>query len=701
MDHQQNYNGIPALDRTFRPDATFGRTGDSSSHPSEPQEHYASHVDPVFNEHGRIASTMDSQAAVHTIPAPAQDDTAIAEERHQSEDDPPRAASTDPGQDTVPPEDTEWQPEKLNPTTMREPTATIPARPPPRSGGARGGRAGGMSLALLIEEGILEPGEDVLTVEYKGEKYYGNLLPDGRITCPRHLPRSVQEPFESPSRFSVEVKQILNPSRKADDGWKSIKYQGRFLEYYKHEYIRQKFPGEASLPPLEPRAAKRARMSTDHGGVPSSFRFGRPTDAFMVERPRRVRRAPPRFAALGADDEYALQPLEKYAPGKQPFAVRVSPAAVAMMDFHAHLCMNEVIGILAGTWNPSTQELNIVRAYPVKELETEDDSINVEMCPEDQVARMYDAEQIGLKMVGWYHSHPWFATLPSTIDVYNQVLQQHAHRQEDAAGPSSSEPKSREADGNGRVSSLMQGVGASLDASPNVSGALNLHDKAVEETGTEERETEGPSEPYVAAIVGPYDPSLTSSNASITWFYVDHRPGVVPTEGQRPDDVGCVAKELMVQDLLEPLGQLENLSNFKNDMEQLAKRYAELPDRANLLGLWREDKTCLDKLVESVVSRLGKEHQVLDPKRIENFAFKLGLSTQAVWNVYGKPLSSIHRPAASGVTGATSQGGSEGVTAGVPSLLASAASEGRGEETEGSEETDDIDDEPISEDETI
>ncbi len=39
----------------------------------------------------------------------------------------------------------------------------------------------------------------------------------------------------------------------------------------------------------------------------------------------------------------------------QPFHVVVAPAAQLMMDFHAHLSTSEVIGILGGSWDPSSQ----------------------------------------------------------------------------------------------------------------------------------------------------------------------------------------------------------------------------------------------------------------------------------------------------------------------------------------------------------
>jgi hypothetical protein len=37
--------------------------------------------------------------------------------------------------------------------------------------------------------------------------------------------------------------------------------------------------------------------------------------------------------------------------GTQPFALKVSPDALVVMDFHAHLLWREIIGFLAGHWD--------------------------------------------------------------------------------------------------------------------------------------------------------------------------------------------------------------------------------------------------------------------------------------------------------------------------------------------------------------
>ncbi len=63
-------------------------------------------------------------------------------------------------------------------------------------------------------------GRHVLEVPYKGESEMADVTADGAIIWKG-------QKFTSPSAFSVAVKRMYNPKRKADDGWKSVKYNGR------------------------------------------------------------------------------------------------------------------------------------------------------------------------------------------------------------------------------------------------------------------------------------------------------------------------------------------------------------------------------------------------------------------------------------------------------------------------------------------
>ncbi len=50
------------------------------------------------------------------------------------------------------------------------------------SAAPRRGR-GGVSLGLLLEEGLLAPGDGVLSVDYKQRRTLADLCGDGRIKC--------------------------------------------------------------------------------------------------------------------------------------------------------------------------------------------------------------------------------------------------------------------------------------------------------------------------------------------------------------------------------------------------------------------------------------------------------------------------------------------------------------------------------------
>ena len=87
-------------------------------------------------------------------------------------------------------------------------------------------RRPGVTLKRLVDEGVLVPGEGVFRCEYKGMVSVGELTEDGRISWEGLM-------FDSPSAWSIHLKRLVTPNRKADDGWKTIKYEGKFLEHFK------------------------------------------------------------------------------------------------------------------------------------------------------------------------------------------------------------------------------------------------------------------------------------------------------------------------------------------------------------------------------------------------------------------------------------------------------------------------------------
>lgn len=148
--------------------------------------------------------------------------------------------------------------------------------------------------------------------------------------------------------------------------------------------------------------------------------------------------------------------------GPQPFKLNVLPAAELIMDVHSHLFVDEVIGFLGGQWDEETRTITVERAFPARALSQSGRKgrVSVEMDPESEVALREQIRNAGMRVVGWYHSHPLFVTLPSIKDCINQSLYQMMFS------------------------------------------------------------TDRASTPFVGAIVGPYDPLLPLEVSDLRWFHV-------------------------------------------------------------------------------------------------------------------------------------------------------------------------------------
>lgn len=142
------------------------------------------------------------------------------------------------------------------------------------------------------------------------------------------------------------------------------------------------------LPPM-PRKVKTlaATMPRAPTAAPSSTAIC-PVDS--QQRSRRDVRAPPRHSGIYGLDHTMMQ-LEAYSKpagekgiDAQPFAVDVHPAVVAAMDIHAHMCQNEVIGVLGGTYESDAGRLQVLRAVSVQEGPLDVGHTDVEMDAADQ-----------------------------------------------------------------------------------------------------------------------------------------------------------------------------------------------------------------------------------------------------------------------------------------------------------------------------
>jgi proteasome lid subunit RPN8/RPN11 len=274
------------------------------------------------------------------------------------------------------------------------------------------------------------------------------------------------------------------------------------------------------------------------------------TAAQDVQRSRRDVKAPHRFSGISQLGHSMLE-LEAYTHGagesgsdSQPFEVLVHPRALAAMDVHAHLCMNEVIGVFGGYFDARAACIHVDRAIAVQEGVLPAGKIDVEMDAADQSRAIEELRHKGLQCVGWYHSHPTFPVLPSAIDVYNQHTQQVAHSQSSTAS----------------------------------SGAT----------------------PYIAAIVGPYAPHPGGAQSQMAWFYVENRRASAFSLEQAPE--ACL--QHMVPKLLSvdvPEDAALTVAEVLTDAEPLLQRYRQHPHRADFAGEWQGGMTRLQKMVSSVM----------------------------------------------------------------------------------------------------
>jgi hypothetical protein len=207
------------------------------------------------------------------------------------------------------------------------------------------------------------------------------------------------------------------------------------------------------------------------------------------------------------------------------------------------------------------------------------------MDPEDRSLIVQEAANAGLKIIGWYHSHPTFSPNPTTIDVYNQVIGQNAHQ----------------------------------EAEKEVNDVVIF-------------------EPYVGAIICPFDVKKKTETSDIVWYFVEHTAGSVPSNGQRPAEVDCFAKLFDPEQALNPLYGLENLASMQRELEHLSKRYAQYTYRTELEAWWTEGVTVSEKMVASLLSRLPSN---IGQQKIDKFAEKVLFSTRAVWNVYGASMPPV------------------------------------------------------------
>ncbi|NXR36206.1 MPND protein, partial [Zosterops hypoxanthus] len=261
------------------------------------------------------------------------------------------------------------------------------------AGGARGAvlTRRGITLRVLLRDGLLEPGRGVLSIYYLGKKFVGDLGSDGTITW-----QETGQVFNSPSAWATHCKRLVNPAKKSGCGWASVRYKGQKLDQYKAAWLRQHQPnvpppdeslaseGEEEEPPEEEEeeAPREGRVPVPVPEVPkkpeerSKKQQGKslvePAGTDPGKRLEVKPRVPVRYCTLGTRDSarnpQTLVEVTSFAAINkfQPFNVAISSNVLLLLDFHSHLTRSEVVGYLGGRWDTNTQLLTVLRAFPCR-----------------------------------------------------------------------------------------------------------------------------------------------------------------------------------------------------------------------------------------------------------------------------------------------------------------------------------------------
>lgn len=282
------------------------------------------------------------------------------------------------------------------------------------------GKTGKLTLAILLHENLIQAGEKVMSIDYLGQTFKGDLMPAGKI-------RSIETGlvFNNPSAWAIYCKKIINPAKKSGCGWASVKYKGRKMDYYKSVWTKRKVQRDAENAKNE--AAQALTALSAGGGLRSNNALNSSLqsidnirlDENMYNMGTNLLKATSLSPIFSTSKGHFVE-LESFTQeGKmQPFTVSVSTSAMLILDLHSHLSEEEVCGYLAGQWDPNSHNLAITNTFPClidpKEAGTE----AAQKLETDIYEDLYGKH---LNLVGWYHSNPKGPAAPSAKDCFDQL----------------------------------------------------------------------------------------------------------------------------------------------------------------------------------------------------------------------------------------------------------------------------------------
>ena len=85
-------------------------------------------------------------------------------------------------------------------------------------------KSGKLTLTALLQEGLVEAGEGVMSIDYLGQTFKGDLLACGKIKS-----QETGLIFNNPSAWAISCKKIINPAKKSGCGEYKVKTMANLL----------------------------------------------------------------------------------------------------------------------------------------------------------------------------------------------------------------------------------------------------------------------------------------------------------------------------------------------------------------------------------------------------------------------------------------------------------------------------------------
>jgi len=112
-----------------------------------------------------------------------------------------------------------------------------------------------VTIKDLIRLGLVDPQGPGITLDYQENFFRAAVNEDGHIVYKDNV-------YESPSSFSITVKRSINPTKAADCGWKSVKYDGQSLDTIRQDLTADELENIEQFHEEERRSAPSNKITT-------------------------------------------------------------------------------------------------------------------------------------------------------------------------------------------------------------------------------------------------------------------------------------------------------------------------------------------------------------------------------------------------------------------------------------------------------